>query len=211
MKTAFILLLMFAPGVPAQNSAVASGNTAQSGWPLQNADICRGIENSAEATQFQMADARISSPPDFRTRVPHPQFELTSIARTSDLHLLMASLRCRVRSECRSFLVAISLAGMGDHDAAQLLTRLARRPGATRRQRVSSDGPILISPQRVALLVIEEDGLRITQAVQPSRPARLGEVVGVLDRASHRSLLARVIGPGKLAPVAQKPRLEAAR
>jgi flagella basal body P-ring formation protein FlgA len=62
----------------------------------------------------------------------------------------------------------------------------------------TSVGPILVKPGRMALLVIDGDGLRITQPVLPLRQGRFGERVKVSNPQSHRSWLARVSGEGML-------------
>jgi hypothetical protein len=56
----------------------------------------------------------------------------------------------------------------------------------------------------LALLVIEGDGIRITQPVMPLKSARLGEVVLVSDPQTHRSSLAQVSGNGMLRPDATR-------
>jgi flagella basal body P-ring formation protein FlgA len=65
---------------------------------------------------------------------------------------------------------------------------------------ISKSDPVLIQPGRMAVLVIDGDGFRITQPVMPLRRARLGELVRVTDPLTHRSLVARVSGKGMLRP-----------
>ena len=127
--------------------------------------------------------------------------------------LLMASLRCRVRADCRSFLVELSVPKLAHDHGQKDVTLLA--PDSYLRARkaamVSADRAILVSPRKMALLVIEEGGLRITEPVRPGKAARLGETVRVTDPVTHRSLLAEVIGPGTVRPCAPAFHAEAAR
>lgn len=213
MKTPLIFAcLVLAAGAAAQSKIAADGSATSRGWPLGDAEIRQAIEQSGNAP-FDLADARISSPPDFRTRAPHPQLELLRIERTPEPSLLVASLRCRVRADCRSFMVEFSAPNLahdhGEKDVKLLPQHRSRR--STKAAKVNGDRAILVSPREMALLVIEEDSLRIIEPVRPGKSARLGETVRVTDPVTHRSLLAEVTGPGTVRPLVPASHVEAVR
>ena len=213
MKLAFVITcILLAAGSAAQNKIAADGSVRLGGWPLGDAEIRQAIEQSGIAP-FDVADARISSPPDFRTRARHPQLELLHMERTPDPSLLLASLRCRVRADCRSFLVELSVPNLARDHGRKDVTLLShdKYRGITKAAMVIADRAILVSPREMALLVIEEESVRITQPVRPAKSARLGETVRVTDPVTHRSLLAEVIGPGMVRPRAPVAYAEAAR
>ena len=196
MKTILsYVCLLFSAALWAQSKSTGASGAAM-GWRLKNSDVLRVVEQSARSAEIDLTGARISFSPDFRTRSARPQLELLRIARTANPHLLLASLRCRAQAECRSFMVEILLSRPGEKDAGNITSPMKSHRAAGGTRGAKRDEPVLVAPGRVALLLSEEDGVRITEEVRPARPAHLGEVVRVADTTTHRWLRAQVTGPG---------------
>jgi hypothetical protein len=135
------------------------------------------------------------------TAVPHPQFEVTAL--TPGEGGWLAHMRCRQRTSCGSFLAEIALSGPASVDETHP-ARVAAAFSPRGLKVISQSGPVLVQPGRMAVLVIDGDGFRITEPVMPLRRARLGDLVRVSDPLSHRSLVARVSGNGMLRPDATR-------
>jgi hypothetical protein len=112
----------------------------------------------------------------------------------------LARIRCRERTECQSFLAEIAVSGAASVGGMHPLAVFSPR----RLKVMFESGPVLVQPGRMAVLVIDGDGFRITQPVMPLHRARLGELVRVTDPLTHRSLVARVSGNGMLRPDATR-------
>jgi hypothetical protein len=143
-----------------------------------------------------LSQARITLPTGFTTVVPDPQLEVTVINPSPDHRCLLAQMRCRKRSACGSFLIEIVFSVPAGGIWSRELKLASEKAGQA--DMATSVGPILVKPGRMALLVIDGDGLRITQPVLPLRQGRFGERVKVSNPQSHRSWLARVSGEGML-------------
>jgi hypothetical protein len=173
------------------------------GWPIEAEAVRRTLARSRVSRQLDFSQARIALPTGFSTTVPHPQFEVTALMPGEGGLGWLARMRCRERTACGCFLARIVVS-----DAAS--GRGTRPPPVVhsffpgRLKIVSDFGPVLVHPGRLALLVIEGDGLRITEPVMPLKPARLGELVRVSDPLTHRFLVAQVSGNGKLRPGATR-------
>ena len=166
------------------------------GWPLETETVRRTLEQSRLTHQLDFSQARIALPTGFTTVVPDPKLEVTGISSNSDRFGLLARVRCRERLACGSFLVEIVFsvpAGGVRSREHKLASGKAAEPSL-----LSVAGPVLVQPGRMALLVIDGDGFRITQPVMPLKRARLGELVRVSDPLTHRSLVAQVSGDGML-------------
>jgi len=174
----------------------------RAGWRLNLEAIRRRVQQSAQARDFDLSQAAITLPAGFATRVPNPELEMTGLREDPPNRLLIATLRCHDRSECGSFLAKIFLSGPARAAASTGLSvaPVADEATSPARSSAASMTAYLVQPGRAALLVIEAGGMRITETVMPGRRGRLGEVLRVQDRATHRSLLAEVTGAGLLRP-----------
>jgi hypothetical protein len=161
--------------------------------------VRRTLAQSKFAHQLDFSQARITLPAGISTALPHPQFEVTAFKPGEGDRAWLARIRCRDRAECGSFLTQIAVSG-----AVSVVGSPPVPVAATYSPRglkgMSKSGPVLIQPGRMAVLVIDGNGFRITQPVMPLRGARLGELVRVTDPLTHRSLVARVSGKGMLRP-----------
>jgi hypothetical protein len=171
------------------------------GWRLQTENIIRTLAHSKFTQGLDFSKAKIVLPPGFTTAMANPQFEVTGFNSNSGHQNLLASMRCRERGACGSFLVELLNVPAGAVPSREL--KLGSEKVAEP-SRSSVAGPVLVHPGRLALLVIEGDGIRITQPVMPLKSARLGEVVLVSDPQTHRSSLAQVSGKGMLRPDATR-------
>lgn len=165
-------------------------------WPLDAQTIRQALAASRFTHRLDLSQAKITLPPGFATVTPHPQVEVSVLLPSSDHLGFLARMRCRERAACQSFVVEIAWNATtgGIHSSEISLASRNSAPPAL----MSAAGPVLVEPGRLAWLVIENDGLKITQPMMPLRRARLGEVVRVRDPFSHRSLLAEVSGKGEL-------------
>jgi hypothetical protein len=177
-------------------------------WPLEVESVRTALEQSPTArTGIRRTDlelARITLPPDFTTRARNAPLEFRRIQDGPEHETVFATLRCRERSACGSFLVEISLP-----NAKPGRTSDGKMPAAISSlstpevHRGITPGPALVQPHIPARLVMEEDGLRITESVLPLKQARLGETLRVIDQMTHRSMLVEVVGPGLVRAVGQ--------
>jgi hypothetical protein len=169
------------------------------GWSIEPDTVRRTLAQSKFAHQLDFSQARITLPAGISTALPHPQFEVTAFKPGEGDRAWLARIRCRDRAECGSFLTQIAVSG-----AVSVVGSPPVPVAATYSPRglkgMSKSGPVLIQPGRMAVLVIDGNGFRITQPVMPLRGARLGELVRVTDPLTHRSLVARVSGKGMLRP-----------
>ncbi|HKW19055.1 MAG TPA: hypothetical protein VJO35_16220 [Terriglobales bacterium] len=173
-------------------------------WPLDLERIRHIMQQNPLLQRVDLSQGQILAPPDFTTHGQNSELELRRIQESPGRRLVFVTMRCRERTDCGSFLVEIALPSPLPHNpsaseensSAGLMGSLGR----CKRSISSVDGPVLVQPHSISSLVIEEDGLRITEPVLPQKRARLGDLVRVSDPSTHRSVMARVIGPGLLVP-----------
>jgi hypothetical protein len=173
------------------------------GWPIEAAAVRRTLARSKLTRQLDLSQAGITLPAGLSAAVPHPQFEVTAFTSGEGDGGWLARMRCRQRTSCGSFLAEIAVRGaasMGGMQPALVAAEFSPR----RLKVVSESGPVLVQPGRMAVLIIDGDGFRITQPVMPLKRARLGELVRVSDPLTRRSLVARVSGNGMLRPDATR-------
>ena len=171
------------------------------GWQVETENITRGLAHSKLTRALDFSKAKIVLPPGFTTAIANPQFEVTAVNSSSEHQRQLVSMRCRERGACGSFLVEllnVAAEGVPSREL-KLACEKVSEPSLS-----SAPGPVLVRPGRLALLVIEGDGIRITQPVMPLKSARLGEVVRVSDPRTHRSWLAQASGNGTLRREATK-------
>lgn len=167
------------------------------GWQLESETITRALARFKLMRGFDFSQTKTVLPPGFTSAAANPRFEVTGINPSSDHHELLASMRCRERATCGSFLVQVlnvRAEGRGSPEFVQAFEKVAELGLPLRA------GPVLVRPGRLALLVINGGGIRITQPVMPLKAARMGELVRVSDPRTHHSWLAQVIGNGLLRP-----------
>lgn len=168
--------------------------------PLDIASIRAALQSSLVLRGFDLTQAQIVPPADFTTRTPTPRLELRQIAESPGGEALFVTLRCRERKQCGSFLARVVLpSATANLRAAKELEGLHRTSSSSAIR--ASTAPALVQPHTAAQLVIEEDGLQISELVLPTKRAALGQVVRVRDPRTHSSMLAEVVGPGLLRPV----------
>jgi hypothetical protein len=163
------------------------------GCSLETENIARTLAHSKLTHALDFLDSKIMLPPGFTTAIANPEFEVTALHSSPEHHRLQASMRCRERSACGSFLVEVLNVPIKSVPSPE--------PGSERIAEPSLSlavGPVLVHRGRLALLVIEGNGIRITQPVMPLKAARLGEVVRVSDPVTHRVLITQVSGDGLL-------------
>jgi hypothetical protein len=166
------------------------------GWPLEIETVTRTVAHSNLTHQLDFSQAKIMLPPGFTTVTPHPQFEVAALKPSSDHRGFFALIRCRERTACGSFLAEIvfSVPTVGvESRELKLASEKVTEP-----DRSAVAAPVLVQPGRMALLVIDGDGFRITQTVMPLKRGGLGELVRVSDPRTHHSWLAQVSGNAML-------------
>jgi hypothetical protein len=173
------------------------------GWQLENETITRALAHFKLMHTLDFSEAKTVLPPGFTTAAANPEFEVTGMSSSSDHHRLLASVRCRERSACGSFLVQVLNVPADGMESPQFRQASERVPEPSLS---SPTGLVLVQPGRLALLVIDGGGIRITQPVMPLKPAQMGELVRVFDPRTHHSWLAQVIGNGRLRPDATQKR-----
>jgi hypothetical protein len=171
------------------------------GWPLESETVRRNLERSNLTHALDFSQATITLPAGFTTAIPDPSLEVIAVTFSSGHQHLLVSMRRRERAVCGSFLVEVLNVPAEAVPSRELKlgSEKVAEPGLS-----SIAGPVLVRPGRLALLVIEGDGIRITQPVMPLKSARLGEVVRVSDPRTHRSWLAQASGNGTLRPEATR-------
>jgi flagella basal body P-ring formation protein FlgA len=201
MKLVLIASFFLMTSAQAQQS-VALRHT---GWPLNIEGVRAIVQQTPTLRGFDLSKAQIVAPADYTMQTPNPQLELRRIQQDREGRVLFVSVRCQERRVCGSFLVKVVLSNTISGVAVDQRPEIQQTSSAlVRRATISvAPEPVLVQPRIPARLVIEEDGLRITESVLPLGRARLGEVVRVLDPISHRSLLAEVESPGILRPAAK--------
>lgn len=166
------------------------------GWQLQTDTVRRTLARSNLTHALDFSQATITLPASFTTAVPDPKLEVSAVNSSPDHLRLMAHMRCRERAACGSFLAEIVFsvpAGGVTSRELKLASEKVTEPNLS-----SVAGPVLVQPGRMALLVIDGDGFRITQPVMPLKRAGLGELVRVSDPRTHHSWVAQVSGNGML-------------
>lgn len=184
-------------------------------WPLNVERLQQLMRQNPVLQGLNLSQARILPPPDFTTHAQNPEMEIRRIQENSERNRLFVTLRCRERSQCASFLVEVILTSAPGADISNSKASLLSAsldPGASRKGTAPiAAGPVLVRPHTLAMLVIEEEGLRITEPVLPQKRARLGEIVRVKDPSAHHSMMAKVIGPGLLGPAGETDRPQIGR
>jgi len=166
------------------------------GWPLEADTVRRTLARSNLTHALDFSQAKITLPAGFTTAVPDPKLEVTAVNSSPDHLRLLAQMRCRDRAACGSFLAEIVF---GVPVVGVRSRELKLGPEKVTEPNLSSvAGPVLVQPGRMALLVIDGNGIRITQPVMPLKRARLGELVRVSEPLTHRFLVAEVSGEGML-------------
>lgn len=138
------------------------------GWPLNLESVRRAVEQSQPAERIDWNAAQINGPADFTTLAPDPKLDFVSV--TPEDHALLVLLRCRQRAACGTFAVEVTpvdswlntdrgLKSATSSDITHNFARAAR----------GFSGPDLVRPGCLALLVIEERGLRISEPVMPGK------------------------------------------
>ena len=165
------------------------------GWPLEAGAVRRTLARSNLTHALDFSQATITVPAGFTTAVPNPKLEVGAVNSSPDHLRLLAQMRCRERAACGSFLAEIvfSVPAVGVRSRELMASEKVTEPNLS-----SGAGPVLVQPGRMALLVIDGDGFRITQPVMPLKRARLGELVRVSEPLTHRLLMAEVSGEGML-------------
>ena len=196
----------------AQDSLISSAHAelGRTTWPLDVEHIERILRQNPLLQGLNLSQAQVFPPPDFTTHAQNPELEIRRIQENTDRNRLFITLRCRQRSQCASFLVEVTLpdALMRDVSSSNgTLLSASLSASASRKERIPiASGPVLVQPHTLAMLVIEEDGLRISEPVLPQKRARLGEIVRVKKPSAHRSIMATVIGTGLLKPAGETNR-----
>jgi hypothetical protein len=171
------------------------------GWPIDIEAVQRTVMRSALAAKFNFSQMHIMLPADLTTARSSPQFEVTAITPTPDHLGLFARFRCCERAACGSFLAEIVFSApgiVGKWRGPRLGIPASAFSFKQTIESATLSGPMLVQPGRLALLMIEGEGFRITQPVMPLKRARLGEFVRVSDPKTRRSWLAQVAGSGQL-------------
>ena len=173
-------------------------------WPLDIEWLRKMLQQNPLLQGLELSQAQIFPPPDFTTGIQDPEMEVRRIQENLTGNRLFIALRCHKRNHCSSFLVEVALPKPKTRDANITHYSLLSAPFSAgafhKKPNPEAPGPVLVQPHTPAMLVIEEDGLRITEPVLPQKRARLGELVRVNDPSAHRSMMAEVIGRGLLAP-----------
>jgi hypothetical protein len=133
----------------------------------------------------------ISIPEEVVMRTKNVILRVVRVEPGSDAHTAMAFVRCETRKDCGTFVVGLQFS-----DRVHW-TGIESRPVVKTLVRAPIQNS-LVHPGRRAVLVLDEDGLRITVPVFPLRRAAMGESVRVLDKVSRRTYVARVCGENQL-------------
>jgi hypothetical protein len=176
------------------------------GWPLSVDLVKRALSQAAPLRGLDFSQARILPPPSFTTRTSDPQLELLRIHDEPEQQVVIADLRCHSRTACGSFEIQILLPNsvrdrLTTASASANDALLARQKMAFGAHGAPFTGPPLVQPGKPALLVIEDNGMTITEPVMPLKPARMGDRVRVFASAVHRSFFAQVAGADLLHPM----------
>jgi hypothetical protein len=175
------------------------------GWPLQIESIRAILVRTLGTRARQVAQAKILAPPDFTSREPAPELQLKQVVADPETGNLFAIMRCRVRQACGTFLVEMVPPHPAGGNAGEPTTGSPTTAAFVAGVRLPAtagmvDGGALVRPHELARMVIEQDGLRISQPVVPLQPGRMGEVVRVRDPLTRRFFWGEVSGPGTLRP-----------
>jgi hypothetical protein len=167
----------------------------RAGWELKAETIRDAFESSQVLTGVDWSRAEIAFPQEFVTRSEGPPIEIVEVERGRNSRTLTARIRCRHRADCGSFLAEI----LFEHPVQGWPLHISR-PDRSKAKiaRSSNASPVLVQPGRRAVLVIEEDGLRITTRVLPLKRAGWGEIVRAYDPAARRVFLGQVRGENLL-------------
>lgn len=198
----FFLLTSAGAQEPVQLTSHAEVAAHSTAWPLDVERIRTILQQNPLLRGLSLSPAQIFPPPDFTTRVQDPELEIRRIQESPERNGFFITMRCVERNECASFLVEVTSANANTRDASNSngsLLSVSSTARALRKKQLPIDrGPVLVQPHTLAMLVIEEDGLRITEPVLPQKRGRLGEIVRANEPSAHRSIMAKVRGPGLL-------------
>ena len=184
------------PGVQVPESVVVR----RAGWPIPVASVQESLaQQQRVAGGGGFSPARILSLPDISSRTPNPGLEVTAIRKEPGGTNLLATVRCRERRECGSFLVKIYMAEAARTSAAELRESGSRAIDNRVTSNIAREA-FAVRANRTAILKIEEGGLLISEPVTPLRCARRGEIVPVRSSLGQRVLRAEVIGPDLVTP-----------
>lgn len=154
----------------------------RAGWPISP----ERIRDAGQVfrPQVDWSQARIV-PPELAIRVPDAKLRAREIRAGRNPRTVMLRLLCRDRTLCAPF--------WAEAIFDQPVNILAS-PNASSAQAAAVPTSPLVRPGRLARLVSEDNGLRITMRVMPLRRAGLGESVRVFDPFTRRTFLAQVRG-----------------
>ncbi len=162
------------------------------GWTLNATGVRRALTSWEAARGLDFSQANLLLPEDFRTRSDDPGLDVVSVGRSSERGF-SATLRCRERAVCGSFLAEVLIEHPSEVDTYHRTTAKPRFLSARPESR-----QLAVQPGKPASLIIEDQGLRISMRVLPLKRAGPGEVVRVLDPVGHRVFLADVAPDGQL-------------
>lgn len=177
----------------------------RAGWPINPSTLKRALEGARVGEGPDVSRGRIVFPAGVATRTPNSELEVVSMNRSSKSRTLIAQVQCRERSVCGRFVVQITL----PEEPTLTNTERPRYQASLRTAQLAATPPnprtsalFLVQAGRRALLVTESNNLRITEPVSPLKRGRAGEIVRVMNPATHRMLLAEVVGADLLRPAA---------
>src|SRR5579864_6866303 len=154
----------------------------RSGWPVSPDSIrsaAQGFRPSIDWTQ-----AEVVFLPEVATRNPRAPLRASELRTGRNPRTLMLRVECS-RRDCAPF-----WAEMRFSEAVERPTQSKLEPAQLELQGATA----LVRSGRPAVLLFDENGLRISMRVLPLKRAALGETVKVLDPATHRTFLAQVRG-----------------
>ena len=169
---------------------VEQATAVRRSWPLDDASIKRALVRAGTVNSSELSRAQIVSPAGYTTFTPHPHFDVLRTRAESDGGVFV-EMRCHQRLACGNFAVEIHCTSK----AERLCNVASKRPPTISRAPIR---PVLVRAGRPALLVIEQDGLKITETVIPEKRGSMGDCLRVRHPPSRGFLQAQVTGEGLL-------------
>jgi hypothetical protein len=178
--------------------AQAGGNheelvAAGESWPIAAEAVRAAASEFRPAVDWSHAVIKFRS--QLRARTENARLRATGIEAGRGPNSIAVRMECRRVSDCAPFWAEMVF--QGPEWSSMPGSAQANPAPATRSGTTPAKAP-LVRPGLPALLLSQENGLRVSMRVMPLKRAAMGETVKVLDPETHRRFLARVDGANRV-------------
>jgi hypothetical protein len=161
------------------------------GWPVSSESILQAAQRLQPSIDWSQAQVAVSPQP--RARSEKAGLRAIEVRTGRKPGALVVRLQCSNSHDCAPFWAKMDFPqGFQRSDELNLTAKLNVPPFLATRKVLPH--PTLVHPGRIASLLFDQNGLRISMTVMPLKRAALGESVRVYDPVTRRVFLASVCG-----------------